>query len=107
GWRTTPTSIRFGPTPDSSSFWHGGGERRPDRPSPTALTAPVPSGTLSAIPQHSTDKGTPGKSRGRKATGPRSPPRRRTLDATKDPKTAELPNGELGGSAFSARHCCA
>ena len=43
------------------------------------------------------DKGTPGESRGRKATGPRRPPRRRTVfppDATKDPTTAELPTGD-------------
>jgi len=39
------------------------------------------------------DKGTPGQSRGRKATGPRSPPRRRAADATKVPTTAKLPTG--------------
>jgi hypothetical protein len=44
----------------------------------------------------SNDKGTPGQSRGRKATGPRSPPRRRTVGATKDPTTAELLNELLG-----------
>jgi hypothetical protein len=46
------------------------------------LTVPVPDRTLSAF-KHIHDKGTPGESRGRKATGPRllrvAPP-----DATKD-----------------------
>ena len=40
----------------------------------------------------SLDKGTPGESRGRKATGPRLL-RDALLDATKDPTTAELPKG--------------
>ena len=40
------------------------------------------------------DKGTPGQSRGRNATGPRSPPQCRTPDATKDPTTAEPPSPE-------------
>jgi probable HAF family extracellular repeat protein len=50
----------------------------------------------------SLDKGTPGETRGRKATGPRRPPRRRTVappDATKDPTTAELPKGNMESSA--------
>jgi len=42
------------------------------------------------------DKGNPGESRVRKATGPRSPPRRRLTDAAKVSTTAELPNGQLG-----------
>jgi hypothetical protein len=41
------------------------------------------------------DKGTPGQSRGRKATGPRllRDAALVALDATKDPKIAEPPNG--------------
>jgi hypothetical protein len=38
----------------------------------------------------------------RKATGPRSPPRR-LLDVTKDPKIAELPNGWLGVRSLSRK----
>jgi hypothetical protein len=56
-----------------------------------ALTAAVPSHTLLPIPEHSSNKGKPGESRGRKATGPRSSGTPLS-DATKDPKTAELPN---------------
>ena len=48
------------------------------------------------------DKGKPGESRGRKATGPRSPPRRFfSENATKGPTTAELPKGLLGVCPFS------
>jgi hypothetical protein len=57
------------------------------------LTSPVPHSRSVATPL---EQGTPGESRGRKATGPRRPPRRRTVfppDATKDPTTAELPQG--------------
>ena len=63
---------------------------------------PFAASLLSLFPPPTTplDKGTPGESRGRKATGPRllrdatrySPP-----DATKDPTTAEPPKGS---SAF-------
>ena len=57
------------------------------------LTSPVPPPN-SCLP--SLDKGTPGESRGRNATGPRRPPQRLTVyppDATKDPTTAELSKG--------------
>jgi hypothetical protein len=46
------------------------------------LTTPVPR-RISGLPP--IDKGTPGESRGRKATGPRLLRDAGTLDATKDP----------------------
>jgi hypothetical protein len=43
------------------------------------------------------DKGTPGQSRARKATGPRLLPDAAPADALKDSKIAELPTEQLGG----------
>jgi len=46
------------------------------------------------------DKGTPGQSRGRKATGPRllRDASRYSVDATKGRKIAEPPKGQRGGA---------
>jgi hypothetical protein len=51
----------------------------------------------------SNDKGQPSESRGRKATGPRSPPQTPLRTRTKELKTAELPNGWLGVLLFGIR----
>jgi hypothetical protein len=79
GWAGKASQVRAGSLSNSSTFWvcHpavtrvleellGGGRMQEH----DLLTVPVPDRTLSAF-KHIHDKGTPGKSRGRKATGPR------------------------------------
>jgi hypothetical protein len=68
---------------------------RRDTPSSAYLTVPVPL-PKSVAPSH--DKGTPGQSRGRKATGPRCPPRRRTVFRLTPRRTPRSPSCRKGRS---------
>jgi len=66
------------------------------------LTRLGPTGRLVADFQGPpSDKGTPGKSRGRKATGPRLLRDAAVSDATKDPQDRRA--ADRGGSAFGVR----